>query len=57
MRRGCNYGNGFGKVIGKVMMVCANVVAVLITCRNKRKSQKLNKDILLLEQCISLIYA
>ena len=46
MMRGCNYGNGFGMVIGKAMVVYANVVALLFTCRNKRKSQKLNMDIL-----------
>ena len=42
VRGGCNYGNGFGMVIGKVIVVYANVVALLLTCRNKRKSQKLN---------------
>ena len=46
MRKGCNYGNGFGIVIGKVIVVCVNEVALLLTCRNKRKSQKLNKDLL-----------
>ena len=46
MRRGCNYGNGFGMAIGKVIVVYSNVVALLLTCSNKRKSQKLSKDIL-----------
>jgi hypothetical protein len=46
MRGGCNYGNGFGMAVGKVIVVCANVVALLVTYRNKRKSQKLNWDIL-----------
>jgi len=46
MRVDCNYGNGFGMVIGNVIVVYVNEVALLFTCRNKRKSQKLNKDIL-----------
>ena len=46
MRGGCNYGNGFGMVIGKVIVVYVNEVALLLTYRNKRRSQKLNKDVL-----------
>lgn len=46
MSGGCNYGNGFGMVIGKVIVGYVNEVALLLTCRNRRKSQKLNKDIL-----------